>query len=70
MSEACLMTTEELLAERKAFKFPNSTFRVLTLNGVTTVACSDEGKLMLISKGFLSFSAIMKNKIKVQYGLT
>ena len=38
------MTPAQLMQERRKFKMPRSTFRVLTLNGVTTVAAIDEGK--------------------------
>ena len=41
------MTPAQLMQERRKFKMPRSTFRVLTLNGVTTVAAIDEGKLLI-----------------------
>ena len=43
------MTPAQLMQERRKFKMPRSTFRVLTLNGVTTVAANDEGKFYLKS---------------------
>ena len=38
--------------ERKNFKMPHRTFRVLTLNGVTTVAVNDNCKLLYGKLGY------------------
>ena len=38
-----IMTPAQIIQERRKFKMPQSTFRVLTLNGVTTVAATHEG---------------------------
>ena len=44
MTEKINITTENICTERKKFQVPNQTFRVLTLNGVTTVAAYENGK--------------------------
>ena len=44
MIEVEMCTPSEIIQERRKFKMPRSTFRVLTLNGVTTVAAIDDGK--------------------------
>ena len=43
MTEKINITTENICTERKKFQVPNQTFRVLTLNGVTTVAAYENG---------------------------
>ena len=46
MTEKINVTTENICTERKKFQVPNQTFRVLTLNGVTTVAAYDNGNFI------------------------
>ena len=46
MTEKINFTTENICTERKKFQVPNQTFRVLTLNGVTTVAAYENGKIL------------------------
>jgi len=45
MTEKINITTENICTERKKFQVPNQTFRVLTLNGVTTVAAYENETL-------------------------
>ena len=50
MTEKINITTENICTERKKFQVPNQTFRVLTLNGVTTVAAYENGKILNSSR--------------------
>ena len=44
--EKVRVTHEEIVTERRKFQFPTQTFKALTLNGVTTVACSPNGNMI------------------------
>ena len=48
MTEDIKVTHEEIISERRDFQFPTQTFKALTLNGVTTVACSQQGNVLYI----------------------
>ena len=48
MTEKINVTTENICTERKKFQVPNQTFRVLTLNGVTTVAAYENGNFYFL----------------------
>ena len=54
MTEKINVTTENICTERKKFQVPNQTFRVLTLNGVTTVAAYENGNyFMFLPRHFI-----------------
>lgn len=54
MTEKINITTQNICTERKKFQVPNQTFRVLTLNGVTTVAAYENGNFKFFSQTGMS----------------
>ena len=55
------MSSYDVITERRKFAMPRATFQVLTLNGVTTVAASPDGKTFFTVKFSLFGGSVVQN---------